>query len=465
MKNTKAKSLNIAYIGGGSRAWAWTFMTDLSLEPDLGGTIRLYDTDESAAKSNELIGNRLSARPASCGKWTYKTTSTLKEALTGADFIIISILPGTFAEMKSDVHLPERLGIYQSVGDTAGPGGAVRALRTIPLYVGFAQAIREYAPDAWVINYTNPMSLCVRALYHTFPEIKALGCCHEVFGTQTILAEMVEQRLGLSSRIPRSEIHINVMGLNHFTWFDRATYQDLDLFKMYADFVREYEEKGYSADEAHLPNQCFSSNNRVKMDLFKKYGWIAAAGDRHLAEFMPWDTYLKDPEAVEGWGYYLTSVDWRMENLQERLAKSARLAAGEEEMPLTPSGEEGILLIKALSGLCRVVSNVNLPNTAGQIANLPRDTVVETNALFSYDSVRPVMAGQLSEDLLGLIQPHVEYQADILQAALDCDRNALYAAFLRDPLMKGRAGEAELCALADDMVTNTLEYLPQGWRA
>ena len=110
-ENNKVRDLNIAYIGGGSRGWAWTFMTDLSMDDSLSGTIRLYDIDEAAAKNNEIIGNKLTAREDTTGKWDYVTCSTIGEALTGCDFVVISILPGTFDEMASDVHLPERLGI------------------------------------------------------------------------------------------------------------------------------------------------------------------------------------------------------------------------------------------------------------------------------------------------------------------------------------------------------------------
>lgn len=122
-RNNNVSDIQIAYIGGGSRGWAWTFMTDLALEPQLSGTIRLYDIDASAAENNEVIGNRVSEREDAVGKWTYQTRRSLEEALTGCDFVVISILPGTFDEMESDVHLPERLGIYQSVGDTAGLAG------------------------------------------------------------------------------------------------------------------------------------------------------------------------------------------------------------------------------------------------------------------------------------------------------------------------------------------------------
>lgn len=150
------KNLKITYIGGGSRGWARTLMNDLANDSEIGGSVYLYDLDFDAAQNNEKIGNMLSAREDVVGKWKYKAVKTLKEALINSDFVIISILPGTFDEMESDVHLPEKYGIYQSVGDTVGPGGIVRALRTIPCYVEFANAIKEYCPKAWVINFTKP---------------------------------------------------------------------------------------------------------------------------------------------------------------------------------------------------------------------------------------------------------------------------------------------------------------------
>ena len=162
--------IQIAYIGGGSKLWAWKLMADLALEPALSGTIRLYDIDTDAAEKNALVGNQLKDRADAPGKWNYTVAYNLKDALTGVDFVIISILPGTLDEMESDVHLPERLGIYQSVGDTAGPGGMIRALRTLPMYAEIAEAVKAYSPDAWVISYTNPMTLCVKSLYDTFPQ-------------------------------------------------------------------------------------------------------------------------------------------------------------------------------------------------------------------------------------------------------------------------------------------------------
>ncbi len=453
----KVSDIQIAYIGGGSRGWAWTFMTDLAMESRISGTIRLYDIDRGAAEANAIIGNRQKQREEVSGKWDYVVKDTLQEALSGADFVVISILPKTFNEMEADVHMPERLGIYQSVGDTAGPGGMMRALRTLPMFMEFGEAIKKYCPEAWVINYTNPMTLCVKTLYQVFPQIKAFGCCHEVFGTQKVLASIASQELGCDS-IDRRDVHVNVLGINHFTWFDYASYKGIDLFPVYRKYIDVHYEEGYEEKDNHWMNSTFACAHRVKMDLFKRYGLIAAAGDRHLAEFMPGDEYLKEPETVAGWKFGLTTVAWRKEDLQKRLERSRRLVSGEEELKLEPTGEEGILLIKALCGLERVVSNVNIPNAGHQIANLPENAVVETNAVFERDAIRPVLAGSVPEQVRQLIIPHLENHDRIMQVVLGDNRDVdlVVEAFQNDPLVKGRATKEQVQALVRDMMSATL---------
>lgn len=460
----RVDGVRLAYIGGGSRGWAWSLMADLAMEPAMGGEVALYDIDRAAAQANEVIGNKLDRSPAARGRWRYRVADSLEDALTGADFVVISILPGTFDEMEVDVHLPERLNIWQSVGDTAGPGGIVRALRALPMYVPIAQGIRDCCPDAWVVNYTNPMSLCVQVLYHVFPQIKAFGCCHEVFNTQQVLAAAAGERLGIPAPA-RRDIHVNVLGINHFTWFDQASYQGLDLFPVYRDFVDKYYEEGFNEPDKNWANSSFDCAHRVKFDLFRRFGLIAAAGDRHLAEFMPGDEYLKDPETVRGWKFALTPVRWRRDDLRARLEKSRAMAEGRRAVDMAPSGEEGVLLMKALCGLGRVVSNVNLPN-AGQISNLPLGAVVETNAVFSRDSVRPVLAGALPEGVRRLVAPHVENHALTLRAALSCDRELVVRALRGDPNTAAKCTDGEaLRRLTDDMIAGTAKYLPAGWRA
>lgn len=461
-RDHKVEDVQITYIGGGSRGWAWTFMTDLALDPDLSGVVRLYDIDHEAAEANEKIGNAMSEQSDALGKWEYRTCDTYEEALSGADFVVISILPGTFDEMESDVHLPERLGVYQSVGDTAGPGGMIRALRTLPMFVEFAEQIQKFCPDAWVINYTNPMSLCVKMLYHVFPGIKAFGCCHEVFGTQKVLKGILEESLGIQN-IKRSEIHVNVLGINHFTWFDWASYEGVDLFPIYREYIDKHFKEGYQEVDGNWANASFACKHRVKFDLFKKYGLIAAAGDRHLAEFMPGNLYLNDPKTVSDWGFGLTTVAWRKKDLQDRLEKSRSMQNG-EKIKLEPTGEEGILLIKALCGIKRMISNVNIPNSAMQIANLPVNSVVETNAVFDRDCIRPIFAGELPTNVRDLILPHIKNYERIMRASLTGDRELVKKAFEEDPLVRGHGiSKKDISVLVDDMIVNTSRYLPEYW--
>lgn len=451
------ENINIAYIGGGSTEWAWKVMSDLALEENLSGTIKLFDINYEAAYANEIIGNKLLKRNEVKGKWKYKAVKSLKETILNADIVFISILPGTFQEMKSDVHLPEKYGIYQSVGDSVGPGGIVRALRAIPMFIEFARAIKEYCPEAWIINYTNPMSVLVRTLYKVFPEIKAFGCCHEVFGTQKLLAMMLKEMRGING-INREEIKVNILGINHFTWINRASYKGINLIPLYSEFVDKYYEDGYEqSKKGHWMNDYFSSAELVKFDLFRRFGLIAAAGDRHLAEFVPGTWYLKDPETVKRWKFSLTPVDWRIEHKKELKKKSRRLVNGEEEFELKPSGEEGVKQIKALLGLGDLITNVNIPNI-GQINNLPNKVIVETNAVFRRDRIEPVIAGKLPEELLNLVITHVLNQETILKAVLNKNKELAFRGFLNDPQIT-RLDINDARDLFIKMLENVKEYL------
>ena len=457
IENGIAHNVKIAYIGGGSRGWAWTLMNDLASCPDMNGEVALYDIDYNAAKDNEAIGALYSALPEATAKWTYRAYSAIGEALTGADFVVVSILPGTFDEMESDVHTPEKYGIYQSVGDTSGPGGIVRAMRTVPMFEEIGLAIKEYAPKAWVINYTNPMTLCVKTLYRVFPEIRAFGCCHEVFGTQTLLRSALEDECGIT--VPRrSDIRVNVIGVNHFTWLTDARYRDTDIMPIYRRFAEKHAATGYlKGKDANWMNNSFACSHRVKFDLFLRYGAIAAAGDRHLAEFCPGRWYLASPDTARSWGFGLTSVAWRKQDLANRLKKSRALRSGETPITLKNSGEEGVGQMRALLGLCPpLVTNVNIPNR-GQIPGLPLGAVVETNAVFSGGSIVPVQAGKVPANLMPLIGRICLEQEAVSAAIAERDVQAIFDCFASDPLTTCTLAEAK--ALFAEMVRATAAYL------
>lgn len=454
----RAVDVRIAYVGGGSRGWAWGLMSDLVACDDISGSVCLFDIDKTAALNNKIIGEKYNEAKGAKSKWTYLVSDTLEEALKGADFVVISILPGTFDAMESDVHLPEEYGIYQSVGDTVGAGGIIRALRTIPMIEKIAAAIKENCPDAWVINYTNPMTMCVKTLYRVFPKIKAFGCCHEVFGTQSLLITALKEVCGIKD-VKREDIKVNVLGVNHFTWLTSAYYKNINLFEVFNKFTEKYYETGYEErfDEGWL-NSYWRKAERVKMDLFRRYGYIAAAGDRHLAEFCPASWYLDSRDCITAWKFALTPVSWRKEDLTERLQTSADYISGKKVVELRATGEDGVNQIRALLGLHEMITNVNLPNV-GQIPNLPLGAVVETNATFRANEVKPVLAGKIPTEIYSMVARIAGEQEALDKAAAERDLEKAFNVFVTDAQLRLPLDKAR--ELFDRMVENTKEYLQE----
>lgn len=434
------RKIKVAYIGGGSKAWARVFMTDLALAEGLCGEIALYDIDVPAAELNQRIGAVINQSPETVSKWDYRVYAKIGEALDGADFVACSILPGTFDEMESDVHLPEEYGIYQSVGDTVGPGGILRAMRTVPIYEGFAREIKAHCPDAWVINLTNPMTACTKTLYDVFPGIKAFGCCHEVFHAQEFLCCVAREILGVP-RPTRREIVIDACGVNHFTWITEAEYNGQDMLEILPEFIDRFYERGYCEHLGVEPDDFrqdpFRYGNKVKMDLFRRFGVLAAAGDRHLVEFMNNSWYIKDKAAVEQWLYHLTEVSYRKQDRINKIDQSHRIANGEEKINVVKSDEEVVELMKALLGLIPpIVSNANTLNV-GQMADMPLNSVVETNCVFSRDSVKPIVARPLPKDVNALVLRNALNIENTYYGIKNRDFRQIFEAFVNQPLCSG----------------------------
>ncbi len=451
--------LKIAYIGGGSRDWARKLMADLALCPDLGGQVALYDLNLEAAQLNERLGNFIQSQPGAVSQWAYSAVPTLEAALTGADFVMLSIQPGTLQNMADEIAIAEAHGMFFPVGDTTGAPGLVRGLRAATIYADFARAIAALCPRAWVLNYTNPMTICTRTLTRVAPALKVFGCCHEVFSSQRMLGRLVGQYLGVSPDPPRSAIRVNVLGINHFTWIDRAQYQDTDLLALLRKHLAQPGTlREYTRAEVEAFNDWFHSTDQVKWNLFLRYGILAAAGDRHLVEFLP--GFTRSPEDLFRWGVIRTPVSYRRQRWEDAPAQTHAILAGTAPLNLEASGEEGTAMLRALLGLGDMVTNVNLPNQ-GQVANLPLHAVVETNARFARDEVRPLQAGSLPPAVQALVARHVSNQEMIVEAALTCDKDLAFQAILADP--SNRLPLDEAWQMFEEMLQASREYLP-GWQ-
>jgi galacturan 1,4-alpha-galacturonidase len=448
-------TLKIAYLGGGSRGWARILMQDLALNPNLTGEVYLYDIDAQAAQLNVRLGNWIEEQPGARASWRYRAVPTLAEALRGADFVVCSIQPGPLATMETDLKIPARYGLLYPVGDSTGAPGLVRGLRASIIYEGFARAIAEHCPDAWIINYTNPMTICTRTLTKVCPQLKAFGCCHEVFSSQELLAELVEKYWD-EPRPPRQEIEVNVLGINHFTWIDRATYKGRDLLALLSDHIRqEGTLRPYTRDEVVGRNSYFAHGHQVQYALFQRYGLLPCAGDRHLAEFVP--GFTVDEETIYRWGFLLTPIEYRYARWEEAPRNTEAMLAGQIPFTLRHSGEEGVEQIGALLGLGDMMTNCNRPNE-GQIPNLPAEAVVETNAYFATDSLRPLLAGPLPPGVLNLVEPHVRNQELMVEAALRRDTDLAFQAFFADPTINLPLDKA--WRMFREMLQATAEYLP-----
>lgn len=203
-------------------------------------------------------------------------------------------------------------------------------------------------------------------------------------------------------------------------------------------------------------NNVFATTEKVKMDLCSKFGYIAAAGDRHLAEFCEGKWYLENPERVKEMHFGLTPVSQRKEGLQKRLDRSVRLCTGEEAVEIKGTGEEGVNQIRALLGLRELITNVNIPNQ-GQLPNLPIGAVVETNAIFRANSLQPVFAGPIPMEIYPLVSRICTEQELISEGIAERDLNKIFCAFANDPLVT--CGMEDTKKLFKEMCENTKEYL------
>ena len=447
------KEVKIAYIGGGSRAWAKHLMTDLALTPELSGELRLYDIDLNAAKANEVVAAHIFGHKDALTQFKVRAVKTAKEALQGVDFVVMSIEPGPIDLRYSDLEIPAKYGIIQPVGDTTAPGGICRALRTIPIYTDYARKIMEYCPAAWVINYTNPMTLCTAALYDAAPGIKAIGCCHEIFGTQTMLAKLVSKWFEVPEPA-RQEIVLDIAGVNHFTFASEASWKGRDLFPLLRRHVAGqgfFSNRSRKSQWRKKNQRWFETDHLVAYDFLAGFGVLGAAGDRHLAEFVPW--YLTSEKDIHRWGVVLTPAKWRIE-------VSRRLPAYKPQEHLKKSGEEGCEQMLALLGFRDLCTNVNLPNV-GQVPFLANGAVVESYANFTRNSVKPVVSKQLPPMVESLVRRVSDVQCMTLKASLEKDRDMAFQALLYDPLVDISTDKAR--KMFTEMLSNQKSMMP-GWK-
>jgi alpha-galactosidase/6-phospho-beta-glucosidase family protein len=423
--------VKIAIIGGGSFAWTPTIVRDIVITQALdGSTICLEDINPQALKLTARAARRCIRQAKAHFKVV--TTESQKEALRGADYVILTISTGGLEAMRQDLEIPYKYGIYQPVGDTVGPGGLSRALRNIPVVVGIARDMERFCPDAWLLNYTNPMTTLSRAVTKV-TRVKTIGLCHELYGTTRTIRRWLN--------LPRQVlIEARVGGINHLPWILDLSIDGKDGMAMLRDYVKKHG-TGASA---------------VKLELFRVYGALPAAGDRHVCEWFP---YFLTKESNWGatFGVQLTTIEERYGWFDSAQKHVRKLASGEEQFDLTPSQEAASRLIAGLATGTYTVDVMNLPNR-GQLPDLPPDAVVETMGAVGPTGAQGFAGGPMPRGVVGHLAKLVAMQEMVVDAALTGDRKLALEALLLDPLVTEYSTAEKML---DELIRATKKYLPQ----
>ncbi|MCD8201015.1 MAG: alpha-glucosidase/alpha-galactosidase, partial [Clostridia bacterium] len=293
--------------------------------------------------------------------------------------------------------------------------------------------------------------------YDVFPGIKAFGCCHEVFHAQEFLCCVLKETKGIET--DRTHIYTDASGVNHFTWITSARYKDIDLLSLIPEFAEKFFEEGYSEQGGRFSfrEDPFRYGNKVKMDMYLRYGALGAAGDRHLVEFMPGTWYLKDRKTIDDWKIGLTTVDYRENQQAERIAETIEMAEGRKDFSVVKSQEEVVDLMLAIMGEKTVVSNVNMPNM-GQAPQLEKGAIVETNCVFSNGHLAPVVSKPLPEAAAALVQRASNNIETCFEGIKERDMEKIFLSFANQPLCASLT-MPEMRKLFNEMVKNTEEYL------
>ena len=447
--------MQVTIVGGGSYQWTPKLVTDLLATPSLSGChLVLMDIDPTplpkmaavVERANQVLGARA----------TVETTTDRRRALEGADFVVVTISTGGFASMSVDLDVPARHGIRQSVGDTVGPGGISRAMRNIPVLVDIGRDMEQICPDAWLLNITNPLTCLTRCVARE-TSVKTVGLCHEIGNYGLDLA--------IAFGVPAESVRPTMTGVNHFPVITALDVDGSDGLEMLAAMIDELGGVGEIGPEAGggqpepFSKADFARRHVLSLTLFDRFGALPAAGDRHLAEFMP--SILTEASGWgKAWGIELTPISRRQEHQEGYIRDVEAVVDRSAELSTYPSGELVAPVIDSLiTGVRREVP-LNLPNV-GQCPDLPLESVVEAICVVDDEGMRGRDAAHAPAPLAELLRRHVAVQELTIEAALRADAKLFRSALALDPLA-GRLDWSEVDAMSAELLAGTAPWLAGG---
>ncbi|MEC0372432.1 alpha-galactosidase [Paenibacillus chibensis] len=427
----------ISIIGAGS-AFTQEIITDIMLIEGIeGGTIALVDIDAERLE----IARRLVAQiiELSGKKWDVIASVDRREVIGGSQFVINQIEVGGLQTVRYEYEIPLKYGVNQCIGDTLGPGGLFKTLRTLPSWMEIIRDVEDLCPDTIILNYTNPMS-AVTLLTSRFTEIPVVGLCHSIQNTS--------HRLAKFAGVPYEEMKWRAAGINHMSWFVELTHNGEDLYPVLLEKMKDPE---------------LLKKDPVRLDAMKYLGAFVSESSGHFSEYIPYyrkRQSLIDQHCNAGYngatGYYADNWPiWRREN-DERIIQQLE---GTLPLEMKPSNEYAAIIIEAMLKNEPQVIYGNVLNE-GLIHNLPSDGVVEVACMIDRNGINPCRFGSLPEHLAALCRSNMAFFDLAVGAVLESDKEMARHALMVDPLSAAVCSLAEISDMFEELYEAERDFIP-----
>ncbi len=433
----------IAFIGAGSRVFTRNLTRDILTFPSLAdATITLMDLDPEKLEFAKQAVNSIIQRGHYPAK--LETTTDRATALTGADIVIITINANGVDVFRHDLEIPKQFGVDINIGDTRGPSGIFRYLRTIPVMLDIVRDIERYAPNAYLLNYTNPMAMLCRTITRE-SQIPMVGLCHSVQGT----AEMLAGWIGA----PMDEVTYTCAGINHMAWYLNYKWNGQDAYPLIRKAITERQE--------------VYNEEIVRNEMFLHLDYYVTESSGHNSEYNAW--FRKRPDLIEkycthgtGWNpgeynYIVKEYDKRLTNWRE---ENQQWLAAADSFPLERGHEFASYIINALMGGDPFEFYGNVPNT-DLITNLPQNACVEVPVWASKKGFSPVHVGALPPQCAALDYLSSSIEEMAVEASLTGNPRMVFQAILHDPLTAAVCSMDEIHQMVNQMFEKNKDYLPQ----
>ena len=430
----------ITFMGAGSTVFAKNVLGDSMMTPALAeSVIALYDIDEKRLNESKLMLDNINVNNGSKAKIeTYLGVENRKDALRGANYVVNAIQVGGYEPCTvTDFEIPKKYGLRQTIADTLGIGGIFRSLRTIPVLFDFARDMEEVCPDAWFLNYTNPMAMLSGAMQR-YTGVKTVGLCHSV---QSCTSGLMQ---GLGMEYDDS-VQWKIAGINHQAWLLEVTKDGVDLYP-------EIKRRAAARTEKH--------NDMVRYEIMKRFGYYVTESSEHNSEYMPYFIKDKYPELIDRFNIPLDEyprrcikqiADW--EERRESLVHNATLTHERTH-------EYASYIMEAMETNKPFKFGGNVLNT-GLITNLPQNACVEVPCMVDKSGVVPTYIGALPEQCAAMNRTNINVQLLTIEAAVTRKKDYIYQAAMMDPHTASELSIDDIVAMCDDLIAAHEGWLPE----